>query len=309
MDGSISIITGGSMGESSTSGSEPTISTDDRRRHVRRLALESLERRGVRVRPAPQDALGDDCFMDQSGNHYRLYNLQLQCAQRPPAEWVGAVEFHFDQQFAGRSDPGPAELTEAELLAQVRTRLQTPDTSGMTSMRYARPAFDGLVAELSRDLPTVVKTVGDNDVAGRDLDFLYEVGQRNTDAEPVTVQALDRNVFALTGGSFFIASKALNMPRLIETVLGGVTPLGVVFSVPHRSLLFLHAVGESTADAVGWLASVTVGQTENPPGGAVSRDTYFWNSGAVQRITQIDTQARSISLLGDGAFGEAMSQL
>ncbi|MEV0674183.1 hypothetical protein [Mycobacterium sp. NPDC050441] len=298
------------MGESSTSGNEPTVSTDDdRRRHVRRLALESLERRGVRVRPAPQDALGDDWFMDQTGNHYRLYNLQLQCAQRPPAEWVGAVEFHFDQQFASRSDPGPAELADAEFLAQIRTRLQTPDTSGMVSMRYARPAFDGLVAELSRDLPTVVKTVGDDHVAGRDLDFLYEVGQRNTDGEPVAVQALDRNVFALTGDSFFIASKALNMPRLIETVLGGAAPLGAVFSVPHRSLLFVHAVGESTADAVGWLASVTVGQTENPPGGAVSRDTYFWHSDAVQRITRIDTQARSIDLLCDGAFGQAMSQL
>src|ERR1043165_3662710 len=128
MDGSISIITGGSMGESSTSGSEPTVSTDDRHRYVRRLALESLERRGVRVRPAPKDALGDDCFMDQTENHYRLYNLQLQCAQRPPVEWASAVEFHFDQQFAGRSDPGPAELTEGEFLAQVRTRLQTPDT-------------------------------------------------------------------------------------------------------------------------------------------------------------------------------------
>ncbi|WP_166905675.1 hypothetical protein [Mycobacterium sp. DL440] len=289
------------------SGNEPTVSTDDeRRRFVRRLALESLERRGVRVRPAPQDALGDDWFMDPAGNHYRLYNLQLQCAQRPPAEWVGAVEFHFDQQFTSRSEPEPAELSDAEFLAQVRTRLQTPDTSSMISMRYARLVFDGLVAELSRDLPTVVKTVGDDDVAGRDLDFLYEVGQRNTDAEPVTVQALDRNVFALTGDSFFIASKALNMPRMIETVLGRAAPLGVVFSVPHRSLLFLHAVGESTADAAEWIASVTVGRTENPPGGAVSRDTYFWHGGTVQRITHIDTQARSINLLRDGAFGEAM---
>ena len=292
------------------SGNESTVSTDEgRRRHVRRLALESLERRGVRVRPAPQDALGDDWFMDQTGNHYRLYNLQLQCAQRPPAEWVGAVEFHFDQQFASRSDPGVAELADAEFLAQVRTRLQTPDTSGMISMRYARPAFDGLVAELSRDLPTVVKTVGDGDVAGRDLDFLYEVGQRNTDGELVTIQTLDRNVFALTGGSFFIASKALNMPRLIEMVLGGAAPLGVVFSVPHRSLLFLHAVGEFTSDAAGWVASATIGQTENPPGGAISRDTYFWHGGAVQRITRVDTQARSIELMREGLFGEAMSQL
>lgn len=292
------------------SGNEPTVSTDaERCRQVRQLALESLARRGIQVRPAPQDTVGDDWFVDQAGNQYRLYNIQRQCAQRPRAEWVSAVEFHFDQQFASTSDPGVAGLSDAEFLAQVRTRLQPPDTSGIMSMRYARPAFDGLVAELSRDLPTVVKTVGDDAVAGRDLDFLYEVGQRNTDAEPVTVQALNRNVLALTGDSFFIASKALNMLRLVERVLGGAAPLGVVFSVPHRSLLFLHAVGEFTSDAVGWLASVTVGQTENPPGGAVSRDTYFWHGGAVQRITRVDTQARSISLLRDGAFAEAMSQL
>ena len=285
------------------------ITTDeDRQRRVRQLAIESLARRGVQVRPAPQDILGDDRFVDQNGDQYWLHNLQLQCAQRPQSEWAEAVEFHFTQQLAASAEPELHELTDAEFLAQVRTRLQVPDTSGILSARYARPVFDGLVAELNRDLPTVVKTMGDDDVAGRDLDFVYEVGQRNTDAEPCEVQALDRKVFALTGDSFFIASKALNMPRLVDTVLDG-APLGVVFSVPHRSLMFLHAVGAGSPDAVGWLASATVGQTENPPGGVLSQDTYFWHGGVVQRITRIDSGSRSIELLGEGLFGEALSQI
>lgn len=280
----------------------------DRHRFIRALAMRELARRGTNVQPAQGDTRGDDRLVDEAGNQYWLHSVQLECAAQPPSEWPGAVEFHFRQQFAARDAPPVRELAEAEFLAQVRTRLTPPDTSGMLSMNYARPAFDGLAAELSRDLPTAVYTVGDNDVAGRDLEFLYQVGQRNTDAEPVTVSQYDHQVYALSGDSFFIASKALNIPHLIATVLGGTAPLGVVFSVPHRSLLFLHAVGPFTAAAAPWIASVTVGQSQNPRGGTVSCHTYFWYAGAVQRITAIDANARTIEFLAEGAFAEAISQ-
>lgn len=99
------------------------------------------------------------------------------------------------------------------------------------------------------------------------------------------------------------------MPRLIETVLNGVAPLGVLFSVPHRGLLFLHRVGASTLEAAPWIASATVSAAEHPLGGAVSHDTYFWYGGSVQPITRIDADNQSIALLVDGPFSDALAQV
>ncbi|ORA59211.1 hypothetical protein [Mycobacteroides franklinii] len=281
------------------------VADERRRRAIRALAVQDLDRRGLSVQSAAHDASGDDRLVDDAGHQYWLHNLQLQCAKLPESEWAGAVEFHFRQQFAAREAPRVGDLAYVEFLAQVRTRLQQPDTSGMLSMNYARPAFDGLVAELSRDLPTAVRTVSDSDVAGRDLDFLYEVGQRNTDAEPTTIDRLDHEVFALTGDSFFIASKALNMPHLIDTVLGGRAPLGVLFGVPYRSVLLLHAVGSAApGEAVSLLASATLRQAYDAPGGTVSHNTYFWQRGTAQCITRINPDTQILEILVDGAFGE-----
>ena len=193
-----------------------TSTLEQRHAAVRRAAVDALARRGITVTPAPEDAPGDDWFVGSDGMQYRLYNLQLQCAQLPAQDWPRAVEGHFDRLLAGRTAARPADLGDAELLAQIRTRLNPPEVGAMVSMSYARPAFGGLLAGLSRDLPTTVQTVGDQDVAGRDLDLLYQAGQRNTDAEPMSLQRLDHGVVAVTGESYFIASKALNIPALIR---------------------------------------------------------------------------------------------
>ncbi|WP_280826576.1 hypothetical protein [Mycobacterium sp. OTB74] len=272
------------------------------------MAIAELRRHGLSVHPAPEDAPGNDRLVDQNGFQHWLSNLQLTCTQLPAAEWPGAVEYHFAQYFAARTEPPTPELSETELLAQVRTRLQRRDTSGKVPLSYARPAFDGLVAELNRDLPTTVRTMPDGDLVGRDVEFLYQVGQRNTDAEPFDIQRLQYDIAAITGESFFTASKALNMPHVIQTTLGGSAPFGVIFGVPHRHLLLLHAVGADTDVAVGRLATATVNQTDNAPGGVVSADTYYWYGGLTHRITRIDLHAKSIEILVDGAFAEAMGR-
>jgi len=58
---------------------------------------------------------------------------------------------------------------------------------------------------------------------------------------------------------------------------------------------------------VGWIASVTVGQAEEAPGGALSRDSFYWYGGATQCITAIDTTAKSIDLQVDGPFADALN--
>jgi hypothetical protein len=284
------------------------MSNPNRQQHVRELAIAALRKRGANVRPGPDDAPGDDHLIDQDGSVYWLHNLQTQCSRLPVDDVAAAVEFSFDQRFAARDEPKLSDLSNAELYRQVRTRLQPPNTTGLVSMTYARPAFGGLVAELSRDLPTTVHTIGDRDVAGRDLDFLYEVGQRNTDAEPATTQVLDHDIVALHGESFYIASKALNVSHVVASVLGE-APLGVVFSVPHRSLLFVHRVGPQTVPAVSWLASATVGQTEQPAGGVISRSVYYWHHGNVQPVSRINPETKTIEILVEGLFQDAIEQV
>lgn len=282
---------------------------DDRHRHVRELVISELQRRGMTVRPAPGDAPGDDRLAIDTGAVMWLSNMHMRCRGVPVEELPDAVRFEVDNFLAGLDAPPMSELSDDEFFAQMRTRLITPDTSGELSVDYARPAFNGLVAELRRDLPTTVQTVSDSDIAGRDIDLLYEIGQRNTDAEPVEIEALDHEIFALTGESLFVASKALNMPRLIETVLEGIAPLGVLFSVPHRSALFLHRVGASTVDAAPWIATATIGEAEDALGGVISRDTYFWYGGTVQLVTAVDLDTHSIRLLVEGPFADALEQV
>lgn len=281
----------------------------DRHRYVRELVIDELQRRGMTVQPAPGDTPGDDRLATDTGLVLWLSNVHARCRDLSVEELPDAVRSDIDYTLSGLGAPPMSELSDAEFLAQLRTRLIPPDTSGELAVDYARPAFGGLVAELRRDLPTSVQTVRDSDIVGRDVDLLFEVGQRNTDAEPAEVETLDHESFALSGESLFIASKALNMPRLIETVLNGVAPLGVVFSVPHRGLLFLHRVGPSTVEATGWIASATVGAADDPVGGVVSYDTYFWNDGSVQPITRIDLDSQSIAILVEGSFEDALNQV
>lgn len=281
----------------------------DRHRYVRELVINDLQRRGITVSPAPGDTPGDDRLATDAGTVLWLSNMHTRCRGVPVEELPDAVRIEVDTFLAGLDAPPMSELSDDEFYAQLRTRLITPDTSGELSLDYARPAFDGLVAELRRDLPTTVQTVSDSDIAGRDIDLLYEIGQRNTDAEPVEIQALDHEIFALTGESLFVASKALNMQRLIATVLNGDAPLGVLFSVPHRSALFLHRVGASTVDAAPWIATATIGEAEDALGGVISRDTYFWYGDTVQPITAVDLDTNSIRLLVGGPFADALEQV
>ncbi len=226
----------------------------------------------------------------------------LQCADSrswglEPAYWRGDP---------ASADPVPA--VNGELLAQIRTRLNPPLPPEHSPTTYARPAFDGLVIDLNLDLPDAVQTLSDHQVSGHDLDLLYEVGQRNTDAEPMDIERLDHDVVALMGESFFIASKALNMPALIDTVFGGSAPLGVIFSVPQRGLLLLHAVGPQVMEALQWIVPVTIGQAREAAG-PISPDTYYWHNGRVQRITQRDVDGDATGILIDGAFADAIDRV
>jgi hypothetical protein len=287
--------------------------TQSAERRVTTLSIAALSELGVEVSPVDDPEYGDVYLLGPDAERYFLHTLVETCQTLPDDEWAGYIAFHFRQHFEGMRAPAAAELTEPALLTQVRTRLQ-PDAviDPALTTTYARPFADNLVVHLCRDLPTTVETLTDQTVESRDLDLLYQAGQRNTDAEPFESEEIPvtgtNAITTLQGESFFIASKALNMKKVVDTVLGDAAH-GVVFSVPHRHLLMLHPVTnlQSTV-AVRDMVGYTLGQADEAPGGNISPHTFFWYGGRVQQITRIDPVEKSIMIESRGMFGEALSR-
>lgn len=278
------------------------------------LSTTALRDLGIEVR-AVEDREYDDVYLvGPDEERYFLHNLVTACRTLPEEQWSAHIATHFARHLEGRNAPETSELSEPDLLSEVRTRLQPAAASDdpALSMTYARRFTGDLLIHLCRDLPTTVETLTDSTIDGRDLDLLYQAAQRNTDAEPYTTQELSvdgtRSITTLVGESFFIASKALNMRRVIDTEIGEAEH-GVVFSIPHRHLLMVHPVTNlKSALAVRDMVGYTLGQIEDAPGGSISAHTYFWYGGQVQQITRIDPEENSIIIESQGMFGDALAR-
>lgn len=278
------------------------------------LSTKALRDLGIEVTAVDDPEYGDVYLVGPGQERYFLQNLVTACRVLPEDEWSAHIGTHFERHLEGRNAPETTELSEPDLLSEVHTRLQPAAASDdpALSMTYARRFTGDLFIHLCRDLPTTVETLTDNTLDGRDLDLLYQAAQRNTDAEPYTTQELSvdgtRPITTLVGESFFIASKALNMQRVISTEIGEAEH-GVVFSIPHRHLLMVHAVTNlKSALAVRDMVGYTLGQMEDAPGGSISAHTYFWYGGQVQQITRIDPDENSIIIESQGMFGDALAR-
>lgn len=286
---------------------------DDVEHAVVALSTSALRDLGIEVTAIDDPEHGDVFLVGPDDERYFLQNLVAACRKLPESEWSAHIGAHFASQLEGRAAPDVAELSEPDLLTEVRTRLQPVDVAvdPELPMAYARRFTDDLVTHLCRDLPTTVETLTDTSLQGRDLDLLYQAGQRNTDAEPYATQDIPidgtRGITALVGDSFFIATKALNMRRIIGTELGEAEH-GVVFSVPHRHLLMVHPVTnlQSTL-AVKEMVGFTLGQVAEAPGGNISPHTYFWYGDRVQQITHLDPDENAIVIESQGMFGDALA--
>lgn len=287
--------------------------TESTERTVVALSISALAELGVEVTPVDDPEYGDVFLVGPDAERYFLQNVVTTCQRLPEDEWAGYIAFHFQQHFEGLRSPPADELTEPALLSEVRTRVQpdTPIDPTMTT-NYARPFVGDLAVYLCRDLPTTVETLTDRTVESRDLDLLYQAGQRNTDAEPFDTEELPvagtRAITILQGESFFIASKALNMQNVVDTVLGGAEH-GVVFSVPHRHLLMLHPVAnlQSTL-ALREIIGSTHKQAADAPGGSISPHTFFWYGGRVQQVTHYDPVKKAVTIENHGMLFDALSR-
>ncbi|MEV7769328.1 hypothetical protein [Microbacterium sp. NPDC086615] len=176
------------------------------------------------------------------------------------------------------------------------------------SFDYARPFADGVVVALCLDLPETVQTISDAGIAeaGWDLDELYRWGQENTDRESVDEHdVLETGIHVLTGESFFVASKAIDLPRAVP-----VTEFGTVFAIPHRHLLLaLPLSPREPLDGVRHLAMITQRIVRDPlPGGVISGDLFLTRHGLVSRVSETDAES-NVAILVDDLFQQALEEV
>ncbi|RKR74373.1 hypothetical protein [Frondihabitans australicus] len=251
------------------------------------------------------------------GSQYPVYNLVAKCVGEPRKAWGEIVARHMGSMVSARDNPKVSAMDVGAVRAQVRTRILPADLGDLPiDLSYARPLAPGLVLALCMDYPDTVSTLGASDVEqlGLPVDELYRYGQANTDGEPIDVHDhVADGVFVIDGGSLFIASKTADMQHLIETVIGP-APHGVVFTVPHRQLVF-YTVPTSTAvlGAINTLMTITVNvlrdPTSPPPGGPISTGLYYWADGMIEGIGGFDPVEQSIEVEATGRFGDMLNTL
>ncbi|WP_158309747.1 hypothetical protein [Microbacterium testaceum] len=278
----------------------------DRVEWVVATARQAFAQRGVESTiehgPAPEDVT---LFAD--GRRFPLYNLLVKTDGLTLSEAEKVIDAHVRSL---AHEPSIFDPTPDELRSMIRTRLISnqnvrPDEP---SFDYARPFADGVVVALCLDLPETVQTISDAGIAtaGWDLDELYRWGQENTDRESVDERdVLETGVHILAGESFFVASKATNLPRAVP-----VTEFGTVFAIPHRHMLLaLPLSRRDPVDGIHHVAAIMQRIVRDPlPGGLISRDLFFARDGLVSRVSETDAEG-TVSLLVDGPFQSALEEV
>lgn len=278
----------------------------DRVEWVVATARQAFAQRGVESTiehgPAPEDVT-----LSADGRRFPLYNLLVKTEGLTLSEAEKVIEAHVRSL---AQEPSIFEPTPDELRSMIRTRLISnqnvrPDEP---SFDYARPFADGVVVALCVDLPETVQTISDAGIAdaGWDLDELYRWGQENTDRESVDEHdVLETGVHVLAGESFFVASKATNLPRAVP-----VTEFGTVFAIPHRHLLLaLPLSRREPLDGVRHLAMIAQRVARDPlPGGLISGDLFFARHGLVSRVSETDAEGR-VAILVDDLFQQALEEV
>lgn len=275
---------------------------------VTRLAIERFAAHGVTLAAS---GAGMDVVLSGTGpEQYPLHNLFLKCRDASPAEVEQIVAEHVDSIADAASMAPIEELSNADLLRQIRVRLTPIMPNDPLSLDYARPFADGLVVALCVDFPSTVKWVNDSDLAGHDIDALFQAGLDNVIAEQVDeVVEVAPGIIAIAGDSFFTASKAVAMDRIIGTALPP-APHGVVFGVPHREVILAHVLtGSESIEIIGAIAQL-IARFAGPdaPGGALSSLTYFYIEGETQAIAG-PTPEGGIAISPYGRFGSVLETL
>ncbi|MFF0460204.1 immunity 49 family protein [Streptomyces mexicanus] len=201
-------------------------------------------------------------------------------------------------------DTPPGGESREELLRGVHARLLPLDAlpaEAVRSMRYARVVADGLVFAYALDLPTMVRSLTDDDVERAGAEALGQAAYENlmrVPAEHDEVRAEGgARLHSVYGDSFFVASKALYLAQVAPQVTGEPLPrAGALVAVPSRHNLVFHPIADgSVVDALNSLAAYALGAYEDGSG-PLSPRVYWWHRGSLTSLTVIDHETRTFSL-------------
>jgi hypothetical protein len=262
---------------------------------LRFLAHAALARKGV-------NATVDGDRLTVPGGYKPLGNLASICRSRPPEQWPALVERHFNAVSA----PDPVDEAPDVLLRHAVLRLIPDDympPEVWQSFQYARPLAEGLFESIALDQPDAIRILNDREVERVGLEALRAAGRANLIAEPVEHYVSHRSggpvVHGLGGESMFVASKALVLGEVHQTLLGTPAPDdGILVAVPSRHHLVFHPIQDSTVvPAINQLMSFALNAYRDPDNpGLMSPRVYWWQAGTLTSITTIDHATKGFSI-------------
>lgn len=209
------------------------------------------------------------------------------------------------------TDADPAELgalpdDPAEARRLVKARLVPEDR--VTDDLVHRPVLPGIEAVLVFDLPDRLVPVGPANLAALAAAGDAAPGDADDDGEPASdedalwQEAFDRvaaedhpdidveefgegvPLMLLASDSFFCATNALWIERFLDP-----PPHGLLFAVPHRHVIVVHAVHDQGV-ALALPNLVLLARHNHAEGeGPISPDVFWWHDGEVARIDVVET--------------------
>lgn len=233
-----------------------------------------------------------------------LYNLAELCRRAEPGAWAGIVEHHFNALEAATRSADAGTGAE-DIRGSVYLRLVPDDAipaEAASSFSYTRPVATGLLEALALDLPDSLRLLDDRDIACAGLEELRAAGRANLVEEPVDHDATRTDSGAtmhlVSGGSMFVASKALVLGDLARSLTGRELPdEGALFTVPSRHFLVFHPLEDAHAvGAINDLAAFGLGAYQDNPG-PLSPRIYWWHKGVVSCLTEIDEATKTFSVV------------
>jgi hypothetical protein len=261
---------------------------------LRGLAASHFIRDGVKVRSKGDSFTEGDWVYD-------LHNLADKCRAAGPDAWPELVAEHLSGLRKALQNP-PSEDTVRERAFRRLLPADMEFPGGMDGFRYVRSASEGLIEALSVDMPDTVALINDDDVARIGLDELRRTGEANLLAEPVDYNVITSEsggkVHTLSGGSFFVASKALVLAETMHAKAGFAPPEdGVMLMVPTRSLLLFYPLRDSTVfDSIQAMVGIGLQAHDDGPG-QLSRRLYWWRAGNLMCVGRDDPDRSSFAIM------------
>lgn len=196
---------------------------------------------GLRQRRLPFTRQGTG--VDLAAGGLGLVNLAQSCHDLPRSAWPPAVAEFLElvsTTFSGEPQHHPVDP------GLIKVRLYADDYFPPDEVDVvAQPFAESVVAALTMDEPTGIRTVTPLELAGIGVEgaAAFDLGWANVGREPPPeVQWIDvdgRRVETIEGPSFYTASWVTWLDQLVA-----VPPEGALVALPTRHLVLAHPIGE-----------------------------------------------------------------